>query len=127
MNLCSSFDRYVRNFALKEGDLVRKSKMTETERDLLFYQGLPVTVRHRIAGSLRRKIGKDITMDAPPDQSMTIEAVRLYFSRNNIEYGLGTLNSGSDEETSDDKELSSDESDSGKEVRRRARKRAEKE
>ncbi|PCH33216.1 hypothetical protein WOLCODRAFT_63055 [Wolfiporia cocos MD-104 SS10] len=127
VNLRSSFDRYVRNFALKEGDMVMKGKMTKTERDLLFYQGLPVTVRHCIADSLRRKIGKDITMDAPPDQSMTIEAVRLYFSRNNIEYSLGTLNSGSDEETSDDEELSSDESDSGKEARRRARERAEKE
>ncbi|KAI0323387.1 hypothetical protein GY45DRAFT_1406736 [Cubamyces sp. BRFM 1775] len=122
-----SLDIYRNEFAKRAGGLVKKKQMSEVERDLLFFQGLPEDVRLAITPTLleEQKVhGKKLSRTEPPSVEMSWRAAHDYFDTDDINR-IGRRSKKkrefSDSEGDDSTDSTSD-SDSSTDRRRRRKK-----
>ncbi|KAJ8454791.1 hypothetical protein ONZ51_g12825 [Trametes cubensis] len=82
-----SLDTYRNEFAKRAGGLVKKKEMSQVERDLLFFQGMPEDVRLAITPTLqegRKKQGKKLSRTDPPTIEEAWRAAHDYFDTDDI-------------------------------------------
>jgi len=96
-----TLDRYACKFMAKTGNMVERARITRTERDMLFYKGLPLNLRKDLRVELEKAVGKHLTVDSPPDMRVVIELARQHYSPDDI-----------DHESESDKDSDSDSDDS---------------
>ena len=86
IRVLDDFLRYFRGFRWRVGDLVRRGRMTATERDLVFYRGLDAPFRAKIRPRLEMSTKSTLTKDGPPSLEEVVTVVRRHFSRDDIDY-----------------------------------------
>ncbi|KAI0323294.1 hypothetical protein GY45DRAFT_1408148, partial [Cubamyces sp. BRFM 1775] len=82
-----TLDTYRNEFAKRSGGLSRKKEISEVERDLLFFQGLPKDVRLAITPTLqeeRKKVGKKLSRTELPSIDEAWKAAHDYFDTDDI-------------------------------------------
>ncbi|KIP01262.1 hypothetical protein PHLGIDRAFT_80798 [Phlebiopsis gigantea 11061_1 CR5-6] len=91
-------DEYYRKFKAKEGTLVTDLTMTETERNYLFYYGLPKDFSKRLRSQLTAVLARTqrvLKKKSPPTVEETMAVARLQFDPEDID-------NDSDSDSSDD-------------------------
>ncbi|KAL4248785.1 hypothetical protein ABKN59_008346 [Abortiporus biennis] len=82
-------DSYIRGFTKAAATLVADKKVTEAERDRLFYRGFHKDIRERIKPELSqmaRDEQKEMNSTKPPPMARTTNVVRGLFSKSEIDY-----------------------------------------
>ncbi|EPS97586.1 hypothetical protein FOMPIDRAFT_52139 [Fomitopsis schrenkii] len=98
----TDFRRYLRAFGKKEGDLVEKKRMLESEWNFLFYQGLNAALRRAITDKLEKMKGSELLESDMASMEQVIDAVEEYFSRDRVERNIPNDENSESEDDLDD-------------------------
>ncbi|EMD31014.1 hypothetical protein CERSUDRAFT_100811 [Gelatoporia subvermispora B] len=108
MTTVQHFDKYLREFLETLGDMTETKMVTEKERDLYFYKGIPQRARRKVRAKLE-KASVTVEMHLPPPMDKTIEQAKSLFGGEDVDEDSDD-SGGSSEGTSRDDSSGSDES-----------------
>ncbi|GBE89883.1 hypothetical protein SCP_1702090 [Sparassis crispa] len=89
------FDNYVRIFANKVSDMVTKGQLSDTDRNLAFYKGVPKRLRKKLKASIETAAGHKLTSHRPPMVGQVVQVARNYFKEDDINYDSDSSSSSS--------------------------------
>ncbi|EMD37676.1 hypothetical protein CERSUDRAFT_73522 [Gelatoporia subvermispora B] len=111
MTTVQQFDKYFREFLETLGDMTETKMVTEKERDLYFYKGIPQRARQKIRAKLE-KAGVVVEMRSPPPMEKTVEQAKSLFGGEDVNEDSDDSEGSSDETSRDDSSGSDRSSDS---------------
>ena len=96
-----SFDKYIRNFNKRLGNLIGTNKITAAQAHLAFYSGLPENLRKGIKPEIIKVVTGTLSATNPPRRDQTINIVRAYYDEDYIDkWARHGADSDSDSDTS---------------------------